>query len=173
MTKQLLILGEFSQAGTIAIRDAPNHECNGGVAASSGHYRRHYLPVTVTEMASGLKAALSGRLEHRRGVRHAVQRLLYMVATLLILLMLLSGFAIWMPVQLYPLTWLFGGYDSARVVHFLGMAGIVGFVPDRGCRRPHQFRVACQQHRWPASSTDGLPLPSATISISRLIPVSV
>lgn len=94
----------------------------------SGHYRRHYLPVTVTEVRSDLKAALSGHLEHRLGVRNAVQRLLYIIVTLLIPLMLLSGFAIWKPVQLYPLTWLFGGYDSARVVHFFGMAAIVGFV---------------------------------------------
>ncbi len=94
----------------------------------SGHYRRHYLPVTVTEVASDLKAALSGRLEHRVGVRNAVQRLLYVIVTLLILLMLLSGLSIWKPVQLHRLTWLFGGYDTARVIHFLGMAGIVGFV---------------------------------------------
>jgi thiosulfate reductase cytochrome b subunit len=31
-------------------------------------------------------------------------------------------------VQLKGLTWLFGGYEFARVVHFFGMAAIVGFL---------------------------------------------
>jgi thiosulfate reductase cytochrome b subunit len=31
-------------------------------------------------------------------------------------------------VQFRELTWLFGGYEAARVVHFLGMAAIVGFL---------------------------------------------
>jgi thiosulfate reductase cytochrome b subunit len=42
--------------------------------------------------------------------------------------MLLSGLAIWKPVQFSVLTALFGNYEIARVVHFAGMAGIVGFL---------------------------------------------
>ncbi len=94
----------------------------------SGHYHRDYLPVTPAAVAGDLKAALSGHLEHRLGVRNAVQKLLYIGVTLMILLMLLSGLSLWKPVQLYPLTWLFGGYPVARVLHFFGMAGIVAFV---------------------------------------------
>ncbi len=41
---------------------------------------------------------------------------------------ILSGLSIWKPVQLKELTWLFGGYEFARVVHFFGMATIVGFL---------------------------------------------
>jgi thiosulfate reductase cytochrome b subunit len=40
----------------------------------------------------------------------------------------LAGFAIWKPVQFHELAWLMGGYDNARVVHFLGMAAIVAFL---------------------------------------------
>jgi thiosulfate reductase cytochrome b subunit len=40
----------------------------------------------------------------------------------------LSGLAIWKPVQLQELTALFGGYDAARYVHFFAMATIVGFL---------------------------------------------
>jgi hypothetical protein len=36
----------------------------------------------------------------------------------------LSGLAIWKPVQLQYLTALFGGYDAARYVHFFCMAAI-------------------------------------------------
>jgi thiosulfate reductase cytochrome b subunit len=39
-----------------------------------------------------------------------------------------SGFAIWKPVQLRPLTTLFGGYEAARYVHFFAMAAIVAFL---------------------------------------------
>jgi thiosulfate reductase cytochrome b subunit len=40
----------------------------------------------------------------------------------------LSGLAIWKPVQLQELTAVFGGYDTARYVHFFAMATIVGFL---------------------------------------------
>jgi thiosulfate reductase cytochrome b subunit len=42
--------------------------------------------------------------------------------------MILSGTAIWKPVQSYPLELLFGGFQGARLVHFLMMAGIVLFL---------------------------------------------
>jgi len=40
----------------------------------------------------------------------------------------LSGLSIWKPVQLKWLTVLFGGYDTARYVHFFAMASIVAFL---------------------------------------------
>jgi thiosulfate reductase cytochrome b subunit len=40
----------------------------------------------------------------------------------------LSGLAIWKPIQLQELTAVFGGYDAARYVHFFAMATIVGFL---------------------------------------------
>jgi thiosulfate reductase cytochrome b subunit len=46
----------------------------------------------------------------------------------LVTVMLLSGVAIWKPVQTYPLEILFGGFQGARLVHFLAMAGIVAFL---------------------------------------------
>ena len=46
----------------------------------------------------------------------------------LVLLMIVSGIAIWKPVQTYPLVDLFAGFQGARIVHFLGMAGICGFL---------------------------------------------
>jgi thiosulfate reductase cytochrome b subunit len=94
----------------------------------TGHFRRHLLPVTPQAVLRDLSAALSGHLDHEIGKRNAVQKILYIGVIALILLMLLTGLAIWKPVQLYSLTWLFGGYPVARVIHFLGMAAIVGFV---------------------------------------------
>jgi thiosulfate reductase cytochrome b subunit len=40
----------------------------------------------------------------------------------------LSGLAIWKPVQLQELAAVFGGYEGARYVHFFAMAVIVGFL---------------------------------------------
>ena len=39
-----------------------------------------------------------------------------------------TGLAIWKPVQFSGLVSLLGGFQSARLIHFLGMAAIVGFL---------------------------------------------
>ena len=41
---------------------------------------------------------------------------------------MVSGLAIWKPVQFQEIAAVMGGYEGARVVHFLAMAGIVGFI---------------------------------------------
>jgi thiosulfate reductase cytochrome b subunit len=40
----------------------------------------------------------------------------------------LSGLDIWKPGQLRELAFLFGGFETARLVHFLGMSAIVLFL---------------------------------------------
>jgi thiosulfate reductase cytochrome b subunit len=93
----------------------------------SGHFRRDLVPITPAGVWRDLKAALAFRLPHALGRYNAVQKLLYAGVIALIILAVLSGLAIWKPVQLQELTWLMGGFDTARIVHFLAMAGIVGF----------------------------------------------
>ncbi len=73
-------------------------------------------------------AALRFRLPHRLGVYNAVQKTLYLGVLAAGVIMVLSGLAIWKPGQFQELTWLFGGFDVARVIHFLGMAAIVAFL---------------------------------------------
>jgi thiosulfate reductase cytochrome b subunit len=72
--------------------------------------------------------AMRFRLPHNGTQYHAVQRLLYVLAGCGIAMAIVSGLAIWKPVQLYPLTFVLGGYEVARRVHFLAMAGIVAFI---------------------------------------------
>jgi thiosulfate reductase cytochrome b subunit len=60
--------------------------------------------------------------------RRAVQKAFYWGVVLDLLLMLVSGLAIWKPVQTWPLEVLFGGFQGARIVHFLGMAAISLFL---------------------------------------------
>ncbi len=57
-----------------------------------------------------------------------LQRATYTGAIGLGILEVVSGFALWKPVQLHRLTWLMGGYDAARVIHFLAMLGLFAFV---------------------------------------------
>lgn len=95
---------------------------------ASGHLRRRLTPLRPSEIGRDFVAALRFRLPHEPGVYNAVQRLLYAVVLLIGIVIVLSGLAIWKPVQFAPLTALLGGYDTARMVHFLAMAGIAGFV---------------------------------------------
>jgi thiosulfate reductase cytochrome b subunit len=67
-------------------------------------------------------------LEHRLGEYNSVQRVFYWGVLALVALMVVSGIAIWKPVQTYPLEVVFGGFQGARIVHFLGMSAIVAFL---------------------------------------------
>ena len=95
---------------------------------ASGHFRRDFLPVGPKSFLRDFIAAARFKLEHRLGKYNAVQKVFYWGVLALVALMLISGVAIWKPVQSYPLELLFGGFQGARVVHFLGMAGIAGFI---------------------------------------------
>jgi thiosulfate reductase cytochrome b subunit len=95
----------------------------------TGRFRRKLLPIYPSEVVADVKAALSGHLAHDDlSVYNAVQRLLYLGVILAGVVVVLSGLAIWKPIQLQELTALFGGYDAARYVHFLAMAAIVSFI---------------------------------------------
>lgn len=98
------------------------------VGFASGHFRRDFLPISPKSLTGDFLAALRFRLDHRLGEYNAVQKVFYWGVLLAILVTVLSGLSIWKPVQLQELTWLFGGYDVARIVHFFGMAAIVAFL---------------------------------------------
>jgi thiosulfate reductase cytochrome b subunit len=96
---------------------------------ASGRFRRKLVPIRPGEVLADAKAALAGKLAYDDlSVYNAVQKLLYLGVILTGVLIVLSGLAIWKPVQLQELTALFGGYDTARYVHFFAMAAIVGFL---------------------------------------------
>ena len=98
------------------------------VGIVSGHFRRDLLPVSPRAVMRDLFAALRFQLDHRLGEYNAVQKVFYWGVLAAILVTILSGLSIWKPVQLQWLTWLFGGYEFARIVHFFGMAAVVAFL---------------------------------------------
>jgi thiosulfate reductase cytochrome b subunit len=61
-------------------------------------------------------------------VYNGVQKLLYVGIILIAIVEVLAGLAIWKPVQFSHLAWLFYSFQGARLVHFFGMALIVGFL---------------------------------------------
>ena len=96
---------------------------------ATGRLRRMLLPIRPSEVIADAKAALTFKLAHNDlTVYNAIQKLLYLGVILAGIVIVLSGLAIWKPVQLQTLTALFGGYDIARYVHFFAMASIVGFL---------------------------------------------
>jgi thiosulfate reductase cytochrome b subunit len=95
----------------------------------TGRFRKKLLPISAKGVLDDTKAALTGKLSHADlSTYNQVQRLLYTGISVVGILIVLSGLAIWKPVQLQYLTALFGGYDTARYVHFFMMAAIVGFL---------------------------------------------
>jgi thiosulfate reductase cytochrome b subunit len=96
---------------------------------ASGRFRRKLLPITPSAVIADATAALRGKLAHEDlAVYNAVQRLLYTGILLVGVIIVLSGLAIWKPVQLQWLTAIFGGYAVARYVHFAAMSAIVLFL---------------------------------------------
>ena len=95
---------------------------------ATGHFRRDMLPVGPRSLGRDLAAALRFRLGHRLGHYNAVQRALYLGVIVVAILQVATGVSMWKPIQLFWLTDLFGGYPAARVVHFILMGLIVGFI---------------------------------------------
>ena len=94
----------------------------------SGHYRRYFLPVSPGSIFQTLGDAIHGRLGHEVGVYNPIQRAAYIGVLVLGVVLVASGLAIWKPVQLQELTAFFGGYDTARLVHFICMSLLALFV---------------------------------------------
>jgi len=94
----------------------------------SGHFRRSFFPVGPSAFLRDTVAALKFQLPHEFGVYNAVQKTLYLGVLAAGVNMVLSWLAIWKPGQFQEPTWLFGGFDVARIIHFLGMVAIVLFL---------------------------------------------
>ena len=92
------------------------------------HFMRSFLPIRPGEVWRDLKEALAFRLVHKLGAYNAVQRLFYVAVLLLAVLAVLSGLGLWKPVQFQTMVGLAGGYEVVRRIHFVAMAGIVGFL---------------------------------------------
>lgn len=95
----------------------------------SGRFRRKLFPLSPSEVFHDLGAAFRGRLAHDDlATYNGVQKAFYLGILLALGLVVLSGLAVWKPVQFQTLTALFGGFQGARMAHFFAMAAIVLFL---------------------------------------------
>jgi thiosulfate reductase cytochrome b subunit len=100
-----------------------------GYGLISGRFRRKFLPIAARGVVSDVRDALTFKLAHADiSVYNSVQKLLYVGVLSVLGLIVLSGLAVWKPVQFQHLAALFGGFQGARLVHFLCMSAIVLFV---------------------------------------------
>ena len=100
-----------------------------GYGLLSGRFRRMLWPVRLREVVSELVQALTFRLQHNDLTRYnAVQKLLYGGIILVIIVQVISGLAIWKPVQFSTLVAIFYDFQGARLAHFLGMVAICLFM---------------------------------------------
>ena len=95
----------------------------------TGRFRRKLLPIHPSEIVADIKAALSFKLSHDDLSHYnAVQKVLYLGIILTGVVIVTSGLGIWKPVQFQEITAFYGGYDTARYVHFAAMSTIVLFL---------------------------------------------
>jgi thiosulfate reductase cytochrome b subunit len=96
---------------------------------ASGRFRQKLFPVSVREILATIGDALRFRLAHDDLTHYnAVQKMLYLGIMLIGILIVISGLALWKPVQFSELASLFGSFQTIRLIHFLCMSAIVGFL---------------------------------------------
>jgi thiosulfate reductase cytochrome b subunit len=95
----------------------------------TGRFREKLLPIRPGEVIATVRDALRLRLSHDDLTHYnAVQKVLYVGIILVGIAVVISGLAIWKPIQFSELTTLFYDFQTARLVHFLCMSAIVGFL---------------------------------------------
>lgn len=100
-----------------------------GLNLITGRFRRKFFPLHLRGLLLDIKAALHGHLAHDDLRQYnMVQKAAYLLVVCDLVLLVLSGLAVWKSVQFPLLRMLMTGYDHARVIHFYAMAFIVLFV---------------------------------------------
>ena len=95
----------------------------------SGRLKRKFWPLSPRELINDFISALRGKLAHN-DLNHynTVQKLAYLFVMIDGIILVCSGLVVWKSVQFPLLRELLGGYESARLIHFFAMSGMVGFV---------------------------------------------
>lgn len=95
----------------------------------SGRFRRMLLPISPRILIREAIDALTFRLKHTDLTHYnMIQKVLYVGVILAIIVQVISGLALWKPVQFSSLVDLFYDFQGARLAHFIGMAAIVLFM---------------------------------------------
>jgi thiosulfate reductase cytochrome b subunit len=99
-----------------------------GLNAASGRFKRKLFPLTPRSLFNDVRAAVTGKLKHDDLSHYnAVQKAAYLAVIVDLVIVILSGMAVWKSVQFPWLRDIMGGYNNARVVHFFAMSFLVAF----------------------------------------------
>lgn len=102
---------------------------NGLVYLATGRVWRVFARLSLRELRKDIDDALHLRLSHEDiSTYNSLQKLAYLGAVALVVVVVASGLVIWKSVQFPLLRELMGGYEGARLVHFFAMCGIVAFI---------------------------------------------
>ena len=100
-----------------------------GYGIISGRFWQKLFPISPREVFTTVGEALRFRLRHDDLTHYnAVQKVLYLGVMAVGVLIVISGLALWKPVQFSELANLFGSFQNIRLVHFLCMTAIVAFI---------------------------------------------
>jgi len=100
-----------------------------GYGIVSGRFRYKLFPIWPRDVFVTTADALRLHLRHDDLTHYnAVKKVLYLGIILVGLLIVISGLALWKPVQFSELAALFGSFQTIRLVHFLCMSAIVLFL---------------------------------------------
>src|SRR3984957_12665027 len=95
----------------------------------TGRFRRKLFPISIGEILATVGDALPFHLSHDDLTHYnAAQKILYLGVMLIGICIVISGLALWKPVQFSELADLFGSFQNIRLVHFLCMSAIVAFI---------------------------------------------
>jgi thiosulfate reductase cytochrome b subunit len=106
-----------------------NGSCYLSYGVVTGRFRQMLLPIRFDDLISTIKDTLHLKLAHDDPTKYnAVQKLMYVGVISVGIMIVISGLAIWKPIQFSELVSLFGNFQNARLVHFACMTAIVLFV---------------------------------------------
>ena len=129
-----IVIGKWAQYGLqwhffgmwIFVLNGIAYLCYGII---TGRFWQKLFPISPREVFVTVGEALRFRLRHDDLTHYnAVQKVLYLGVMAVGVLIVISGLALWKPVQFSELANLFGSFQNIRLVHFLCMAAIVAFI---------------------------------------------
>ncbi len=100
-----------------------------GLNFSTGRMWKKFSPIKPKELIADVLQTLTGKLSHADLSKYnAIQKIAYLSAIVDLMLLVISGLAIWKSVQFPLLRDMMGGFDNARIVHFVAMSYIIFFI---------------------------------------------
>ena len=95
---------------------------------TTGHFRNDIIGFGPASVYRKNGLSIKSLFIHGVGEYNLIQRILYTLVILDLIVLVFSGVAIWKPAQFDELAYVLGGYDFARIIHFYAMAGLVIFI---------------------------------------------